>query len=176
MKLKLYTAAMLLFILMTACGGDPNFEEKNIDGEFTIELPKYMVELDLGIPEASLQYGNEMKEHYIMVIRESPEELAAYGVTDVQTYSDMYISGVQLSIESPVVNQIGEGVEEQNGMQCITYEIDGIMPQEQIGIYYYIKFYKSENAFYYVLDWTHPNFKEDYKSDMERITNSIKEL
>lgn len=175
MKLKLYTAALLLFILMSACG-EATFEEKNIDGQFTIELPTYMVELDLGIPGASLQYGNEMKEHYVTVIRESPEALSAYGVTNLQTYSEMYVAGVEMSIDDAVVNQISNGVEDHNGMQSMTYEVDGVMPAEDLGIYYYIQFYKSKSAYYYVLDWTMSDFKDDYLSDMEKITNSIKEL
>ncbi|MFT5820868.1 MAG: hypothetical protein ACI8ZM_002116 [Crocinitomix sp.] len=176
MKLKLFTSALLLFILLSACGGDKNFEEKNIDGQFTIELPTYMVEIDLGIPQASVQYGNEMKEHYITVIKESAPELEAYGVVDVATYADVYVSGIEMSIESAVVNQIGDGIEEHNGMQTVTFEVNGVLPEENLEIYYYVKFYKSETTYYYVLDWTMANFKDDYLSDMKRITNSIKEL
>ena len=176
MKMKLYTGAMLLFVLLTACGGEATFEEKSIDGIFTIELPTYMDELDLGIPEASVAYGNEMKEHYITVIRESPSGLAAYGITNVQDYAEMYISGVEMSIDAAKVNQIGDGVETQNGMEVLTYEVDGVMPNEQLGIYYYIKFYQSATAYYYVLDWTLSDFKDDHLSDMQRITNSLKEL
>ncbi len=176
MKLKTYLSLLLFLVLFVSCNGESDFEQKNIDGDFTIELPTYMHELDLGIPEAAMQYGNELEEHYVAVLKESPSTLMEYGVINLAGYADMYMSGFEVSIEGATINQLSDGVEQHNGMEVITFDADGILPENGLGIYYYIKFYKSETAYYYVLDWTLSDYKEQHLSDMKKITNSIKEL
>ena len=176
MKPKTYFSIVLFLALFVSCNQNSDFEQKNIDGDFTIELPTYMHELDLGIPEASLQYGNELEEHYVTVIRESPSALTDYGIFNLAGYADMYMAGVEMSIDDATLNQISDGVEQHNGMEAITFDVDGVLPENGLGIYYYIKFYKSETAYYYVLDWTLSDYKEQHLSDMKKITNSIKEL
>jgi hypothetical protein len=174
MKLKNPIGIFLISLLAVSCNVE--FEEKNIGDQISIELPSYMEELDLGIPEALLQYGNSNEELYIAILKENPTDLEERGVTNIETYADMYIAGIQQSVTNAITNQIGTGVEVQNGMQTITYEVDGIVPENGLGIYYLIKFYKSKTAYYYVSNWTMSNFKDDHLSDMKRITNSIKEL
>lgn len=174
MKVKSTIGIFLISVLFFSCKSE--FQEKNIDDQFTIELPSYMVELDLGIPEASLEYGDEMKEHFVAVLRANPSELGAIGITNLETYSEMYMSGLKLSVNDATINRIGDGITENNGMQMISYEADGVLPENGLGIYYHMKFYKSKTAYYYVLNWTSLSFKDDYLSDMKRITNSIKEL
>lgn len=174
MKNNVYFTLFLLVAVFSSCAVE--FEEKNINDQFTMELPSYMIEMNLGVPSAALQYGSDEKEHYIVVMRENPTDLIAYGVTDLETYADSYITAIKIAVDDAVVNRIGSGIEDKNGMQAITYEVDGVLPETGLGMYYYIQFYKSESALYYVCDWTMSDSRAEYLSDMKKITNSLKEL
>ncbi|MDG1916070.1 MAG: hypothetical protein P8I55_15960 [Crocinitomix sp.] len=174
MNLKNPIGIFLISLLVVSCS--VAFEEKNIGDQISIALPSYMDELDLGIPEALLQYGNSNEELYIAILKENPKNLEVKGITNIESYSDMYISGIEQTVTNAIISQVSNGIEVQNGMQTITYEVDGIVPENGLGIYYLIKFYKSKTAYYYVSNWTMSNFKDDHISDMKRITNSIKEL
>lgn len=179
MKLIKWFAPLMLVFGMLSCGGDSNasFVTEEVDGKFSVDVPDYMTELDLENPDAIFQYGNEIKEHYVMVIMETHEELAEYGLEmDIQTYADLSLEYLKMSISGPEVEEVGNGVEEVNGMETLAYKIRGVFPDNNLDIFYYAIFYRSDKAFYYLTTWTLGEREDRFSDNMEKITHSLKEI
>lgn len=177
MKLLKWLSPAIVALGLVACNeSNSSFETKDVEGQFSIEIPDYMEKLNLENPDAIFQYGNELKEHYVMVIMETHEELKQYDLEmSIEEYADLSIEFLKSSINDPVVEEVGEGVTTVNGMEAVGYKINGVFPQNNLDIFYYAMFYRSEKAFYYVTTWTLAEREEKFIDNMEKIVHSIKE-
>ena len=134
-----------------------------------------MVEMDLENPEASIQFGNDLESHYMVVIRESHEKLAGFGIEmDIQAYADLMINYAEISIGSAKVEKMTKGIETINDMESIGYEIEGL-DNEGRPIYYQIMYLRSERALYSVTTWCDGSRKESCAPVMTEMLRSIKE-
>ena len=178
MKLINWFSPLILAFTLFACGnGGTNFVTEEIDGEFSIDVPDYMAHLDMQNPDANLQFGNELEQHFVMVISESHEELAEYGLElDIQSYADLSMDFLEMSITDPEIEQIGDGIVMLNGMEAIGYKIRGVFPENNSSIFYYAMFYRSDKSFYYITTWTLGEKEEKFAENMEIITHSLKQL
>ena len=171
-----FSPAVVALGLMACNGSDTSLETVDVDGKFSIEVPDYMSELDLENPDAVFQYGNESKEHYVMVIMETHEELLQYGLEmGIQEYAELSVEFLKSSISEPKVEEVADGIEMVNGMETMGYKIRGVFPDNNLEIFYYAMFYRSDKAFYYVTTWTLADREEQFADNMEKITHSVKE-
>ena len=178
MKLVKWFAPLFIALTFIACDdSNASFQTIDVDGKFSIDVPDYMVELDLENPDASFQYGNEMKEHYAMVITETHSELKEYGLEfDIESYANLALDYLEMSISNPQVIPTSDHVQTINGMEALGYKIRGLFPENNLEIFYYAMFYKSDEAFYYVTTWTLADREERFIDNMEKIVQSIKEI
>jgi hypothetical protein len=164
-------------ILLFGCGGDDDFVTQTVEGKFSVELPEYMVELDLENPGALLQFGNEMREHYVIVIMEPHEVLTQLGLNlDLQSYANINLDNMKLALQNPRLEELEDGVKVVNDMQTVGYKLTGLFPESDINIVYYIRYYRSEKSFYAVITWTLEQTERSYLNNMLKIINSLKEI
>lgn len=172
---RMILPAFVAFLLFSCNENDTKFVKKDVEGKFSIEVPDYMEELNLENPDAIFQYGNELKEHYVMVIMETHEELLQYDLEmELDEYAELSIEFLKSSIDNPVVEEVGNG-KEINGMETKSFKINGVFPQNNLDIFYYTTFYRSDKAFYYVTTWTLADREDKFIKNMETILNSVKE-
>jgi len=177
MTIKNYSLLLLgFFFLITSCQeSETEFKTVAYQDSFTIDIPIYMVEMDLENPEASIQFGNDLESHYMVVIRESHEKLAGFGIEmDIQAYADLMINYAEISIGSAKVEKMTKGIETINDMQSIGYEIEGLDNKGR-PIYYQIMYLRSERALYSVTTWCDGSRKESCAPVMTEMLRSIKE-
>jgi hypothetical protein len=173
--LKLFFLSFSVFLI--SCGGDDNFVTQTVDDKFSVDLPDYMVELDLENPGAALQFGNEMREHYALVIMESHEMLAQLNMDlDLQSYANINLENMKLSLNNPRLEELEDGVTMINDLPTVGYKLKGVFPESDIDIVYYMRYYRSKRAFYCVLTWTLEQTERSYSNNMHKIINSLKEI
>lgn len=175
--IKWFSPLLIAFTFLACSDSDANMVTETVNGKFTVDVPDYMTELNLENPDAIFQYGNELKEHYVMVINETHEELAEYGLEmEIQEYADLSMDYLKMSINNPQVEEVGNGIQEINGMEALGYKIRGVFPDNNLDIFYYAMFYRSDKGFYYLTTWTLGEREERFAKSMESITHSLKEI
>lgn len=155
-----------------------------VEGDgFEIDVPGHMEEMyDLNA-EASLQYGyvaevgSEVREHYLIVLMETKEEIASYELDmefDAMSYRDISVESLRDGLDSYEVLTTEPKVETINGMDCVKNEMRGSLGA--VNVYYQLGVFEGENAFYQVLTWTVEEQKSYFVNDMEQSIDSFKEL
>lgn len=168
---------LLPFFILACAEETVEFVEVKVDNSFSVELPNYMEELDLQSPEASLQFGNELKEHYVTVLVESNEQFAQADVhMNLKEYSEFYVDHLKKGLTNPTIDKLHEGFKDVNGLQAAGFKVKGLMEAENLEIISYVMFYQSAIGFYYLSTWTLANRENKLGAYMERIAYSLKEL
>jgi hypothetical protein len=204
MKFMKLSAFALLAMGFIACGGseattgenttttnEPEVEEVVVDGEFrtidmntffNLDIPSNMTimpELNEG---ASLAYGYvaevgaEVKEHYVIVIMETMEEIESYDLGmdfDALSYSEIALESLTASLSSYEILNGEPKVTQVNGLDCVITEMNGKLGE--VGVFYKLGVFEGENAFYQVLTWTIDSQRAEFQASMDKIINSFKE-
>jgi len=149
---------------------------------FTIDIPSHMaVETSLNA-EATLQYayveqvGSVVKEHYMIVLMETHEEIESYELDtefDAASYGELSAENLGTGLDEYTILTKNPEVKTVNGMDCVRYEMEGAMGD--VKVYYELGVFEGEHAFYQVLTWTILDQKSEFKADMDKIINSFKE-
>jgi hypothetical protein len=203
MKIVKLSAFALLAMGFIACGGSEATSDENnttttnepevevADGGFrTIDMNSFF---DLDIPSnmtimpelnegASLAYGYvaevgaEVKEHYVIVIMETMEEIESYDLGmdfDALSYSEIALESLTASLSSYEVVNGEPKVTQINGLDCVVTEMNGKLGE--VGVFYKLGVFEGENAFYQVLTWTIDSQRAEFQPAMDKIINSFKE-
>ena len=149
---------------------------------FDVDIPSNMTIMSDLNPEASLGYGyvaqvgSEVKEHYMIVLMETHEEIESYDLDmdfDVMSYSESSIESITAGLDTYEILSGEPKVEKINGMDCIVTEMDGSLGE--VNVFYKLGVFEGEKAFYQVLTWTIDNQKAEFMSGMNKIINSFTE-
>ena len=177
MKNLKWISALMIMLITISCGSEAKYENMSFnDGQYSMDVPDYMKSLALGNQDASMQYGNELKEHYVMVIAETKESLLAAGLDySVEDYADFAVDYLKQSLSNPKAERVNEDVQMVNDLETISYKVRGVFPEIDEDIFYYITIYKSENNYYSMSTWTLGSREGRYTETMEKMINSFKE-
>jgi hypothetical protein len=171
---------LFLSLLVVSCGdGITKYEKKEIAGMVSVDVPDYMSPQDLENPEASFEYGNIFKEHYLMMMIETKAEIASYNLGyefTLEDYADLTVEGLSETIMNADIVKDNETPNNLNGMPFYSYNVNGLLAEVNMRIYYYISVFESDKSFYVVYSWCPAKDKNTYKPDMIEIANSMKEI
>ena len=165
---------ILVFIAFNSCVKETVFNEVKVNGQFSVLIPEYLTPSAGLHQQASLQYQNEEKEIYVLVIDESKADMQAYDLDyDIETYYKNIVS-------TPFTEKIKNGkvsipgMQEINGNKALIAEITGIL--NGIDVYYKLAVIETNKRFYQVLTWTRLDRKENYEKDLLKIIESLREV
>ncbi|MGV6861137.1 MAG: hypothetical protein ACWA41_05165 [Putridiphycobacter sp.] len=179
MKSVHYLFGILMTVMVWSCQSETTYSPKIVDNMFSLDLPDYMYEIDIQNTEAALTYGDSIKQRVVMVIYETKEEIAAYGVDmelDVTNYSDIVVEMFSQAFSNPAVKVLDESPKDVNNIPALSFEIRGIF--EEIGqeIYSLITVYESDKSFYALYTWCYEIDEIDFGKEAKVITESFKEI
>ncbi|MFK8044047.1 MAG: hypothetical protein AB8B72_01030 [Crocinitomicaceae bacterium] len=174
--MKKTISILMITILVAACGGPIDLVNKTVNN-YSLGIPNYMTEMDLQNPEASFQAGEILKEHYVMVIDETKEDLLAAGLDyTVEDYGNASVDFLKQSLKDSKVLQSPNGVQKINGLEAISYKVTGKFPENDLAIFYYLTIYKSESNYYSMSTWTLGDRESKFTKVMEKMIQSFKEI
>ncbi len=165
---------LVVILTFTSCKKQTTFNEVTVNDKYTILIPDY-VKPSAGMhQQASLQYQNQEKEFYVLVIDESQSDMKAYDLNyDIETYFQNIVSlPFKENIKNGVVSTPQK--REINGANALVAEITGSV--NNTDVFYKMAVIESPNKFYQVLTWTRADQKKEYEEDMLKIIESLKEL
>ena len=175
MKLKFIAAALTLFIL-TAC--KHTVETVKVDGKYTLDLPSFLNKTDDLNKAASLQYKNEMREFYVLVMDEPKEnfhEVLNEGGLDYERDLNGYSEILAKDIAESSAIEITPKLQKTtiNNLNARLLNFEGVV--NGVNVYWKIAYIEGKNRYYQILTWTLPEKKEKNAEAMDAIINSFKE-
>jgi hypothetical protein len=176
--MKKYLLSAIALVLLTASCKEANQTVK-IDNRYSLELPPFLEKATDLHAEASLQYKNELREFYVIVIDEpiaefnaalgADNELGATGSLD--GYAKLGVAFMQQSAKFDAAPNLVPA--KINGFPAKTLNVTGKI--NNIDIYWKEAYIQGKNTYYQVIVWTLANKKEAHENEMQEVINSFKE-
>jgi|TARA_R110000868_G_scaffold146339_1_gene367123 hypothetical protein len=151
------------------------FNQQKAGNIFEISVPDYMTRT-IGLNDvATVQYKNNVKDIYTIVIEDSKEELKI---------ADIFYSSL-LEFQEEFEADFVKGEEKRtstkptlstkNNINYIEYDVTYYDKELNIEVYYLVGIVETKTHFYKVLSWTNILNKEKFKSDFQKILYSVKQ-
>jgi hypothetical protein len=177
-SLILIVPAVVLFF---GCGQFNKSETVNVEGLYSMTMAKDLSPRDDLNEEASLQYGNILKELYIICIHESHEEfenallvtgLDSLYTIDLEGYAELLLDGMLDQIEAheePVLRDISV-----NGLSGKKTAFDA--NSGGVDAHFQIAYIRGKENYYQIWTWTLMDRKEKHATEMDEMIRSFKEI
>ncbi|MBC7904276.1 MAG: hypothetical protein H7Y27_12680 [Gemmatimonadaceae bacterium] len=155
------------------------FDRVLIDSTAELQIYASMTKTDELNDEASVQFADNFKELYLIVIKETEENVTNFLTLDGETDTASFLRRYADSMARPLIE--GQPKHEysikftgkNNGMTML--RSDFFARQENIDVYYQMAVHKSADYYYTVITWTLKSRKELYEKVMETMCRSVTE-
>jgi len=172
--MKQFFFYVFLFTGLVSCKKNTVFTEVKIKDKFSIQLPDYLSPAKEIHQEASLQYQNQEKEVYMVVMDESIESLKN---NDPDNNLEGYYKNIvsQPFLESVKNAKISiPGRQQIHGANALITQITGEI--SGVPVLYKLAVIETKSNYCQVLIWTKAANREEYEQDMDTIIESLKQL
>lgn len=183
MKHTLHFFFILSFVASTFISCSSTDKEKlvTIQNKYTLSVPSILIESKDLNDEASLQYENQIKELYVMVIDEPKDELHK-AITensmqdtyspDITGYTNLVLPDFIKSVPGAKPSDVKDTL--INNMPAKVLTLKGVV--NNIEVFYYIAIVEGKKEYYQVLSWTTAKQEKQYADIMKRTVLSLREL
>ena len=177
---KLFIFILTIFLLQS-CGSGDEEQLVTVGNKYSLSIPAFLTKVKNLNEDASLQYQHAWKEFYVIAIDESKDEmqkaLENNNLTDtyennIDEYSQLILHVFKENISYPTQSELIDTTINEMPAKVTTLkgEVEGIDAFYSIGIY------EGEKRYYQVLAWTLSSKEFSYKSKMNKILYSLKEI
>ena len=192
MKNRLFTIILAIFLPIVSCIdskekkddsplGAEAFHVVSIDGDYRIDIPKFMTGTTGLNEEASLQYQSLLKEAYLIIIDEPKSgfeevyrDLGQYDekLSAIQNYRD---ARLQILSRTTKINKKSTPEPLKiNGLDAEILEVDAIIEGVDNEISYFITFVDGGDMLYMIMAWTLKDKKAVHKKTFRTIAVKVK--
>ena len=159
----------LFFIFLFACG-ETQWEEVKINDQYLILLPDYLEKTSRIKPEASLQYENNRKQTFIIVMDERKSSLDK--IKSLQDYFKLVAEEYCLLDKQLKKLEVDE--KKIQGANAIYYEYT--MHPKEVPTRFIGAIIEGKEYFYHVVAWTKESGFENYGDDLRKAVVSLREI
>jgi len=175
MKKIHFILAALIISMAVSC--DKGTQTVNVK-RYRIDLPGFLTKTTGLNDAASLQYKNEPKEFYVLVIDEPRKtfedilkENAIGYEPNLEGYSNLLIESLEKGAAAKEKAVITD--KKINGLNARVASVTGVV--DGIAVFWKIAYVEGKNTYYQVLCWTLPQKQTEHEPLMDNIINSFKE-
>jgi len=152
----------------------------------SIEIPNEMELMEKLNPDATIKYGqvtqeeDKVYENYVLVLPETYEEIESYELDvefDLNSYNEACLEKLTAGLAE--FKEVETKEVQLDGNAAIIQKLIGtkqIKEDLTIDIFYELAVIKGEKGYYQILSWTLADQRSKYESNMDRMTNSFKEI
>jgi len=158
---------------------DSSYNTITVDSLYTLDVPKYMKQMNNLHPDASLRYANIYKEAYTVVIHESKEEFISIfkeieeyddEISPVENYTIVQKKMFKETIDNLKVQDYG--LVQINNYPARQIKISGTV--DGLKIIYLIAFVEGADNIYMIMNWTLRDRFNKFENTFEYINGTFK--
>lgn len=140
---------------------------------FTMSIPDYMLKTFELNDNASLQYINEAKEAYVVVIDDNKQQLESLGIkfADAAEFLEFFVKDYNAEAAGRKLSKTKTF--DQNGIRFAQSELE--WEEDGTGYYMLITAVESNSHFYKILCWTTSAHKKELRNDYLAIAKSLQD-
>jgi len=158
---------------------DSSYNTITVDSLYTLDVPKYMKQMNNLHPDASLRYANIYKEAYTVVIHENKEEFITV-FKEVEEYNDEIspvenYTIVQKKMFKETIDNLrvqDYGLLQINNYPARQIKISGTV--DGLKIIYLIAFVEGADNIYMIMNWTLRDRFNKFENTFEYINGTFK--
>ena len=166
--------AILSVVSLFGCVQKTSFTEVKINDQYLVHLPSFLEKTTKLHKDASLQYENQEKEFYVVIIDERKKELKQYNLNfSLSSYFDSVKNQMNCNGLENAVISAGNEIK-VDSCNAITSEITGKTGKENV--FYKFAVIESNEHYYQLFVWTLNDYREKYSADMDSVIFSLREL
>lgn len=178
--MKKTTLLFLVALMITSCQEYSTFKEHKTR-KISIEIRDDLKETEDLNDEAILQFKNEFKELYLIVLEDPKVDVAQYfpeiineknPKKRIERYADILAENYETNLD--LQNHSGYTHKIINGLNAIEMTFNAVESENDVTIFYYVTFIETDSHFYQILTWTLFNKKTDALESMKKMVNSFK--
>jgi hypothetical protein len=164
-----------LLSMTTAIFAQSPMKEYKAGHTFNISLPDYMGKTADLNSSAAIQYKNEVKDIYGVVIFDTKDELKLLEMnyTSITDFYDDFIKDFLKDEEKRNVSAIKST--KKGDISFIESDATYFDKEINNSIYYLVGVVETKTAYYKVLSWASIDNKDKFKADFQKILYSIKD-
>lgn len=179
--MKKITVLLLTIISLNSCQSSNDQKTITIENRYSVALPSFLTKSNGLNVDASLQYEHPLEDFYVIVIDESKSEvqkalednnLTETYSNNIKSYSKLILTVFEQSITVSHKSKIIDTT--INNMPARILTVRGIA--DGVDVFYSLAFIQGKKRYYQIMAWTLLNKESEYKDEMKRIKNSLKEL
>lgn len=173
--------SLFIISMLGSCKESDEMNTITVQNTYSIDIPVYL-EKATGLNEdASLQYKNELKEFYVLVINEEKDEVHNVIIENsleeiydlsLDGYTNLIYDGFTENVEN--IKQTDFHKEKLNNCQAQLFNVEGTI--DNIDIFFSFAFIEGKEQYYQIMIWTLLSKKDKYKAKMAQMISSFKEL
>jgi hypothetical protein len=175
MKFSTIIFSALLILTTPLCFSQTPTKELRIGHSFNISIPNYMTRT-IGLNDvASLQFKNEVKDIYGIVIEDNKEELALaeLNYSSINEFAEDFL---KTFLDDEKTKKITTPTYIKKGsLNFAEAEATYTDAETNVEIYYMVGIVETKTSYYKVLSWCESSQKDKYKEDFQKIIYSLKD-
>ena len=197
LKMKKYISQIFLFVLtltvMTSCTPgssgavlEEEYTEAKVNNKYSMMVPSYMSSTTELHDDASLQYMNESKEVYIIVIDEERDSIDAM-LTDLQgleVFEEsrilvgqmMDLQMLNMRMSSTISGEEDEVKMKVGEFDAMRKQLIATVPGIDAEVGYFLTMVEGKNNVYTIMQWTLGSRMDKYQPEFEKMVDSFKEI
>lgn len=177
-KYWMFSAFAMVFL---SCSSEETLQEVKVDNRYTISIPSFLNKASDLNEDASLQYMNESKEYYVIVIDEDKEEF--HEAINTESLSDQYSQNLD-GYANLLIDNFGYSAKIKSKTKISETTIHG-MPARWINInasfdgvdvFCSLSYLEGKSSYYQVFAWTLLEKEKQFKSSLNAIAQTLQEI
>ncbi len=172
--MKRYLTLILILILCKATTAQTLMDKYKVE-DFTVNLPDYMSKTGGLNNDAAIQFRNMVKDVSGYVIKEG-KSVKLFDDPANQDINQFYDQFIKNFLQDKPERKIASAIQSTNGdVKFMSTDLTFLDDETMIYYYYFIGIAETKNNFYKVICTSTLDNKNLFKSDFQKIFNSIKD-
>ncbi len=164
---------LALCLLAASTAFAQKFSTKQGGHVYTLDIPDYMTRTYELNDVATLQYYNNPKEIYTVVIDDSKDHLESLGIkfASSEDFLNDFVADYKTEFENRKLGKVKTFTANGNNHA----QVELTWTEDDQDLYMLITMVESKSSFYKILSWTLAENKKQYKPDLLTIASSLKD-
>ncbi len=178
--MKKIGSLLLLLVVLVGCNTKPTYTEIVHENTFSVEVPSTMKKTRGLNGDATLQLQNVQEELYLIVIKENKKEIDQLfhskdnGGEVFQQFSEATLAYLTSTLDQLEPSELKLTESTIHTLPAKT--VDFTARIGGLDVYYKFSAFQGKENYYQILTWTLKEYKDKNQEDMNKMSNSFKEV